>query len=95
MHHKSARIQLERLVADGRAVNAHAAAVNQAIGFAGRWCKARLLEQGANAERRAGQGDFGDLVGNAALGTVLEVSLGRIGRRRAVEARCDLARQQL
>src|SRR5256885_11173342 len=52
LHHIGAGFELEAPVADGRAVHAHAAAVDQAVGLAGRGRQVGLLEQGTDAQDR-------------------------------------------
>ena len=85
LHHIAARRQFQRLVADHARVDAHAAAVDQAVRFRCRWRQARGLKQRRDAQRRARQADFRNLVGHAAARAVREILPGRARRRFAVE----------
>src|SRR5690606_26334044 len=95
LQHMHARAELERLVADDGAVDAHATTFDEAVALAGRSHQPRLLEQGADADLTAIQrnGLLFDLIGNAALAAIDEVLLGRVGRGLAVKARGDLLRE--
>src|SRR5689334_13421895 len=90
LDHVTARLELQRAVADDRAVDPHTATIDQAQRLAGGRREVRLLEERADADRRPRQRHLGNLIGHAALGAIIEVSLRRVRRRRTMKARGDL-----
>ena len=66
---RTSRGRLVRETANNRAINTDAAAVDQAIGLAGRRRQSGRLQQRTQPQRGAGQADLGDVVRDAATPT--------------------------
>ena len=64
MHDVDAGSEPQAAVADHRTIDANAASIDEAQRFAGRRRQVRLLQQGADRQRRAAQRNLVDLVGH-------------------------------
>mmetsp|Transcript_49010 Transcript_49010/g.115137 ORF Transcript_49010/g.115137 Transcript_49010/m.115137 type:complete len:407 (-) Transcript_49010:717-1937(-) len=89
-----ASVELQALVGQHLARAAHAALLDHAQALARGGHQPGGLQHLGQAHRRAAELHRGDVVRDATLGAVVEIRLGRIGRRSAVEARGDLLGQR-
>src|SRR5450830_975316 len=94
LHHPHTCFDLESLIADDGAIDAHTALFDHAQSFRGGGAQIGLLEQLADTQRRAAQTEFWDVIRNAAFGAIDEIGQGVFGGLLGMEAGDNFLRQR-